>query len=386
MRLLSRADALSWRSTTGYSALLADTLGQAFDQTARPDTSPEEYLAACALLAPWLNVRVADQQRVRVCYLFARACEAGREYGPAVRWVDEAVVAATHAHTWGEVVELLATRGWLQRASARYQEAAQDLNSSLALLFVHAEREEDIDPTFRLDLLARLATYEFFLAHYRSAMRLVREARALIPQAPNLPLAAASALWVEAHLERTRGRPERALLLAMTAADIHAREASLSSQDRIETFVAEVALDMAERAPGDAAANRNPFLTMASTHLRNAERLAREADDRPGAGLAKLARAREGRLRGRNDDRLATIERVIRSARRMGDVALEAQAITRLGEDFEAAGEDERARNCWREALTVLEGSEVPALKHVPRRKLLLASEFDLIPYHDLDR
>jgi tetratricopeptide (TPR) repeat protein len=384
LRLLTRSDAASWRAADAYAPPLADALRLAFDRTARPDTSPEEFLAVCAILAPWLDARVANQQRVRVCYLFARGCEVGREYAPAIHWVDEALVAAARAHAWGEMVELLTVRGRLQRALDNYRAAADDLNACLTLLYLHADREEDLDPVFRLDLLAHLASFEFFLAHYQSALRLVRQARRLIPLVPALPLAAASVLWADAHLERTRGRPERALLLAMTAADIHAREASLSSQVRMETFVAEVVLDLVERVPGDGSVNRAPLLMLAGGHLRKAERLAREADDRPGAALAKLARVREGRLRGRNDDRVGAIEGVIRTARRMDNVALHAQALTRLGGELEAAGEDERARNCWREALTVLEGSEVPALKHEPRRKLLLASEFDLIPLNDL--
>jgi tetratricopeptide (TPR) repeat protein len=283
---------------------------------------------------------------------------------------------ASHGRAFGELAELLFLHARLQRAQGSFGRAADDLHACLQLLYGRAPNEDAIEPALRLNLFAQLATYEFFLEHYDVAMDFVKRASYLISRAPGEEMSAASALWVHAHLLRTRGLPERALYPALTAAEVHAREASLTSQDRIEVFVADVLLDMAEKVPGPRhAPDRLDFLAQAQTHLQQAERLAREAKDSPGATLVKLIQLRESRLRGRKEDRVRAIEACLRKGHRLHDEALLAQGYTLLGQEFASQGDNERAKNCWRETLHVLEHSEIPALRVPARRSLLRASE-----------
>jgi tetratricopeptide (TPR) repeat protein len=373
---LMRPDAPEWHVDPEYSPSLGEALAAAYAYVPWLGTQADDFLSACMIIAPWLNAPIAAQQRVRIGFLFARAHQTDHEYRLAIRWVDEILTVALKARAHGEFLELLAFQGVLYRSENRFQAAADDLEATLDLLYYHAKDETSIDPALHLDFLSQLATYEFFLGHFREAMQFVRTAQRLMPRVSTMPLAAASVIWVQAHLDRIRGAPERALQAALQAAEVHEREASLTSQDRMETFVAEVALDLAERVPsGPAAMNRTPFLALARAHRLRAEQLARTANDLPGQTLAKLARVRESRLRGGNDARVALVESVMATAKRMQDIALLAQALTALGDELHAQRELEQAKQCWRQALTVLEGSEVLALRVLPQRALLLARE-----------
>lgn len=377
--LLLRADAPEWHTDPSYSLLAGEALKAAYAYVPWLGAQPDDFLAACMIIAPWMDARMAAQQRVRIGFLFARAHQADHEYKLAIHWVDDMLGVALKARAHGEFLELLAFQGMLYRSEGLFQAAAEDLEACLELLYHHAEDEDAIDPAVHLEFLSQLATYEFFLAHYPNATRLVKLARRLMPKVATMPLAAASVIWVQAHLDRIRGLPERALQPALQVAEVHEREASLTSQDRIETFVAEIALDLAERVPsGPSAMNRTPFLALARAHRRRAEKLALAAHDLPGMALAKLARARESRLRGSNEARVRIVESVIATAKKLQDAALLAQALTVLGGELSADNDGERAKNCWREALTVLEGSEVPALTVFPRRALLQASELQM--------
>jgi tetratricopeptide (TPR) repeat protein len=372
-------DAPTWRLDPDYSQALGTALAAAFARVPWLSAQPDDFLTACMMVAPALDAAMAPQQRIRVGFLFARAHQADHNYEPAIRWVDEILTVALRAQARAEFLELLAFQGILFRSAEKFQAAADNLEASLDLLYYHARDEAEVDSALELEFLAQLATYEFFLARFDQAIETTDLARRIMPRVSTKPLAAASVAWVQAHLDRLRGMPERALPLALQAAEVHAREASITSQDRIEAFVAEVALDLAERVPsGPSATNRAPFLTLARTHRRRAEQLARAAHDLPGLALINLTRVRESRLRGRNEARVPILESVLTTARKLQDTALLAQALTTLGDELAAGTNSEQAKNCWRQALAALEGSEVPALRVLPQRALLVASELQV--------
>jgi hypothetical protein len=104
--------------------------------------------------------------------------------------------------------------------------------------------------------------------------------------------------------------------------------------------------------------------------------LANEVQDLPGWGLAELTRIRFERVAGYVDDgRVAAIEGLIKTSRRLHDVALLGQAQTALGYELASLGRKEQARTRFRKALDVLKYSEVPAMGTWARRALLNDSE-----------
>jgi tetratricopeptide (TPR) repeat protein len=373
------ADGPRWPLDADYSPELAAALRLGFAHVAPPlAAGPEEHLTACAVVSPWLRARMSARQRVRVHFLLARTHEVDGTISRAVDCVNEALGAAAHSHLLRDLAELLSYRATLERAREKFRAAAEDLEASLALLAMHPTRADLSDPALRLQLLSQLAMYDYFLADYRAARRTIKQARLLFSQAPRLAQAAAAVLWVEAHLARTRGLPERAWFPTLTAVEIYEHEGSLATQDRIRSFVADLALDLVAATPGGAASREaQAFLGITHSSLRQAERLARSAEDQPGLGLIQLVRARAGRLSWRNEDRRPAIERVIVLAERLGDDGLRAQALTTQGDELTFLGEAEQAHNRYRAALDALQGAEMPVLAVAPRRALLRVSEFD---------
>lgn len=374
---LWRPDDISWIDNVNYSPPAATAMRAAFGRVAPPATpNPEDFLLACELIAPWLGRQMAARQRVRACFLFANTLEAERAYVRAITWIDEALNVAGQAKLIRELAELLSYRGKLLRAREKFRAAAEDLSASLALLSVQAGGDEAIDPALRVELLSQLATYQFFLRHYSEAARAARKARLVAAHVPAMKLESATALWVEAQIERTRGKSERALLTALTVAEVYEREASTTSQDRIQGYVAELALDLVGKVPGGSESDAGrAYLTLAHKRIQQAERLARQTADRPGLGLVQLSRARESRLQKRAEDRVTSIERIIRTAQQLDDEGLLTQALTVQGDELAFLGETEQALNRYRGALDTVAGSEVPALGDPARRALLLASE-----------
>jgi tetratricopeptide (TPR) repeat protein len=370
-------DRSTWHADPAYSSTVARALRSGFSHIAAADAPRDNFLWACAEVAPCMNSTMAIPQRVRVFLLFARTLEVEGVYTDALSYVDRALDVAAHDPTSDDFTDLLLYHAKLERARGRYLIAASDLAACLGLLRNRAHGDEAlIDPALHLEILAQLADYEFFLGHLPAAARLVSQAQRLAPSAPHRRLDAASIAWVQAHLDRLRGRAWESVQPMLRVESIYAHEAPPISRGRLAYFVAELALDVAaRRADGPLAAYRAEFLRLARVHLDSAERLAHEANDRGGRGLVQLARVRYSRLYGGNSNRSARIVDVLRLARRLDDDALLAQAFTALGDELAYQGEHERALDCYRQTIGLMDGSDFPVLALPARRRLLLARE-----------
>jgi len=121
--------------------------------------------------------------------------------------------------------------------------------------------------------------------------------------------------------------------------------------------------------------HRSHLLAAADDHTRLAVDLAAEAGGATGAGFVQLSAVRLSRLRRVNEDRLPPIERVLQDACRLGDYALLAQGFTTLGDELLARGRREAALAHYRDAIGILDGSEMGALEVWPRSALHRARE-----------
>jgi tetratricopeptide (TPR) repeat protein len=240
------------------------------------------------------------------------------------------------------------------------------------LLRVMQEDGQAVDDAAVFDVTTNLAGLRFFLADYAVAEQLLAEARSLLPALNGKPQRrdVARIPWLEAHLYRWRGEPERALRPALAAAHEYDQSAG-GSTVRIQVVVADVALDLAATMPPGT--DRDALLTLAEPHITRATVVATEVGDDIGGLLARLTALRLMRMRGENRDRVAPIEEIARRARRLQDDALLAQAFTALGNEWSERKEHESAQVCYRQTLSILDGSDVPALGVWAKRELLRA-------------
>ncbi len=148
--------------------------------------------------------------------------------------------------------------------------------------------------SLELDVLCALAGQEFLLAHYEAAEQHLAAAGRLADTAPEPRLGAATILWVSALIQRWQGEPTCALASAAQAADILHAARDRRNAGRLQSVIAEIALDLAETFSADpSAAARRAFTTMAGTCVERAQRLAHETGDAIGIQQANLYRDRK---------------------------------------------------------------------------------------------
>ncbi|HEX5441359.1 MAG TPA: hypothetical protein VFW76_10770 [Ktedonobacterales bacterium] len=365
---LHAPDDAAWKASYGYSSDIAGVLIEAYTAVRRGRGRLDGYLQAIALAMPSVKARMSRRQRMHLYFILATGAAASEWYDEALYWVDRAIALAIHLEDIAAELELLSLRASCNRALLRLIDAIEDCRDSLGQLDAQHEALGVDDPSARLHTHAQLATFTYFTAQPDLARLHLAEARALTPRVPHGQFESATAEWVQAHLFRTYGEYERALRHLLGIYDDYIKEATIVSRERMEIFIADAALDWAEKlSPG---ADRNAFLALSLGHLETAERLASENDDQPGEGLAQLARVHYNRLSGANVERIARLEDVIHLGYTLDDVAIKAQAYTALGDEYAAAGERESALGCYRKALDVLEHSQVSVLGAEARRAL----------------
>lgn len=368
-------DSPSWQSEPDYSSEVAHAL-----VTALAYARSQNFLLAYSSIQPCVARPMSLRQRLAVAYLLALAHYSVADNALALACLDEAIELALDLSNLDALMELFYLHGAANRAISNFPDALRDFNQCLGVLRSDDDtsRSQDLDLDLELGTLMSIAALELLLAQYQQCSDHLDEARVLCARAPDNAYDLAMVAWIAAALERWRGQPERALRTAMTACDVFVQAAPASS-GRIQTLIADIALDLAQgQAPPGAAHARIAFLNLARPYAKRAFDLAKSASDKAGVAMAQLTNARIRRLEEKQESRTAVIEQVMRYARGNGDVALLCQAYTALGDEFAARGEHEPARNVYRAALSVADGCSVTAYGIWSRRNLLQLSEFDV--------
>jgi hypothetical protein len=182
-------------------------------------------------------------------------------------------------------------------------------------------------------------------------------------------LRAATIEWLRALDYRWDGLPDRALASAERAAA--AFEVAGSPQaGRVHLIAVDCGLDLAALFP-DASQLRAALIGRAESAAARGLELVRAAGDENGEEVALLAASRVHRIMGRNVAIVPTLESVLYTADRLGDVPLVIQAQTALGDEFAARGCPSCARTAYIEALMSAHRSQAPAMGEWARRGLL---------------
>lgn len=371
---LRRPDHYTWHSQPSYSPVVGQALTGAYLSIHLSKNDVNGYIRACAEIEPLLHTPMSRQQYLHVAYVLALAHSAVGSYSSSAEWLDQALEDAVDLDDTGAMVDLLYLRGAINRAISHLREATDDYQDCVSILD-HLSEHDPVDPVLMLDLQTQLAGFEFFLGRSEAVEDHLSRARSLIPFTSESVLAAANIEWIQAHLFRLTGQPERALRHALASADVYARYGGSASIVRIQTLVADVTLDLANAMPFGI--DRRALSNLALSHQRIATQLANDSSDEAGQGLALLSYARYSQMVAKNEDRIATIERVARMAQHLNDDGLLAQSFTTLGNEFAASGNQQAATALYRQVLQLLDGSDMPVLAVFANRALLQAQEMD---------
>lgn len=367
-------DRSEWQTEENYNYDLRNDLYAIHQELRNEQNLTLALFHAYERLSRYDGLRVSDHQNIAVQKLKARFYHAIGDTKSALTALDAGLFLAVQLPDNGAVVDLLSLRAAIHQSILRLRDAAGDIEYYLDLL--HEEGDEDTlgDAAMALDGLVRLAGLRFYLGQYETAEQRLRDARRLLPLLPSDPTKSANIEWVQANLERWRGIPELALRHANAAAHVFSESLNLGTAARVQVLVADSALDFAKSFSGEG--DSEYVIRLAFSHVQLARQFATEAADEIGLGMVQLAQARYSRICRLNENRVNTIESIARLARRRHDDALLAQAFTALADEMVFLGEREQGMNLYRDVLTLLHGSDVPALGVWARRPLLLASEF----------
>lgn len=362
-------DQPGWRGAKNYSPAVAEALTRAYQHLKRGPALLRAYADAHDTISPWLGASMSRRQRMHATYVLGAAYmavgEAQLAIGAYTAGLELATLVLRDHRASAELAYLRASAlAW----QLRYRAAAADLRDCLAL--VRALPGIPTRPTlaFELTVLGSLAGDEFMFGDWTGATERLQQAEVLPIIARYAPIARATVDWIWALLYRWRGAAQEALHHALVACEGFASADAPMSAGRLQTIVADLALDLARFFPLGSA--RDGYLAFAQPYYLRAAALARTMADPVGADLAALAQAR-ATIIGRLGPAQGLILPAIRDSDRYHDRSLAAAAYTTLGADFEMRGDYDGARICFDEVCGMAEGTDVATMAVWAKRALL---------------
>ncbi|MDE3230645.1 MAG: hypothetical protein KGO05_12270, partial [Chloroflexota bacterium] len=294
----------------------------------------------------------------------------------AIDAIRRALEAAEELQDESSVVELTYLAGALAHSAQQNELAFGHYSDALDALR-HLNRDGvAVDPMLELDLTLRLGWRACDIGRFSQSLRYLDEAYTLRAQWPSTtPSHAAWLSWLDAQLTYVvRANPARALAMARPAAKLLLEIDQQLNAGRAYTFTAECAIELA-RNP---AAKENPqaALNIARDAAKQASLLARNASDPIGREMARLATLQVARVEWEqsgdadNLNQMAALERALRTAEKLDDVALTGRVETAIGNELAAHGNWNTARLMYLQARSHLEEHNLGGLAFWPRRAI----------------
>jgi tetratricopeptide (TPR) repeat protein len=333
-----------------------------------------DYNAAERALTTILDAAKSGRQHLRMSFVRAQIAAAREQSEVAIAILEEAIdfsQAADELDAFAELSFLLASQldclGYWDLGSEASTAALAAWQSRPA----SATPPDILDITFDVDLHDRLAIELWTIGRFDDATHQLQIAYTETPSASKPALRGAGLQWTYALVERSRGRPERAREHIRAAFDVYTAEGDRSELTRLQLLVADIALDLAAAIPpASAFESRDVALTSAGRHLVQALAETSANGDVYSHCRALMTYARYQRLAGHNTDRLAVIESVLATARRMGNSMFLGTVYTELGDELSSLSQPDAAHNCYRTALEAFAESRTPGYAVFAQRAL----------------
>jgi tetratricopeptide (TPR) repeat protein len=328
---LHRADHPTWHLEPDYNSDAMPLLARAYATLQHIPDRIISFREAGYHVAALGDLSLCRQQRMNVCYLLALAHAADSEYAQALPRLDRAVVLARALDDPSALADLLFLRGPVLQRLNRYADALEDYRAALDLHRALHREQPVVDREHELHLLVMAAVYAATQENYVLVRRLLSAARAAARHVPMAPATAAIHDWTWAAYLDARGRPARALQLALRAVDLATQDDSSEPYIvlRICGFAARLAADMAA-THAEQSVGRLAHIEMATRCLWAARR-ALAPHDRAGQGHLAIRQARLDALRGQEAEALERVARAEQLAREVPDSTLLLQAMTVRG-------------------------------------------------------
>jgi hypothetical protein len=380
-------DRPAWRAEPNYSPAVATALKQVYSYLcSHPDGRPAAVhpnslpaaVKTYAIANPHRRRRMTSQQRMNLHYALAQSAARMGEAGIANEMLDHALEQSTLLHDRGSTAELLFLSGVIKRANTRTRDSLRDLHASLDIINDVKGSRAAIEPRLELNVIIAIAHAMYFQTDYSAALRWLVEARQLQAFAPAADLEPYFIEWIESLVLRYMGQPERALpLLTSIAARVDSMP-SPGALARVNTAIADSALDLAERARDQGEERAlEPLFKLAQIHALKGEALGDTNFDEPGAMIARLALVRHSLLSASDKNRSGLTMSALKFAENTQDAFLLAQARTAQAQELLARGKDEVARDLLRLVVTTSAATDAPFIGEAAKKLLLATGGFE---------
>ena len=322
---------------------------------------------------------MAKQQRIHMDFALALCYLGEEEIALALGSLDNALEEGRMLGDLPAQIQLNHLSGLARFAGTQFSHAQENFLAGLEMLYAINDSVSFSGWDLIIELLTRLGALEYELGFFTDSEQFLREASSLLTaRTPEDSMSAATIAWNFIQHHRSHGNLEHALKTAQSAGAIFAEREMPTASGRLQTIVADVALDLAESFSLEAETDaRIAYITLARPYAQRGIEQTKSAGDLIGEGLARLAALRLDRLRGKERNRLASLNALERKARSIGDPALIGRLWTAQADEFAAAGNIEWARNRYYKAQRHLEEYELMAMARAPLRARLRLEEMN---------
>ena len=355
------SDAEPWRTEENYNPDVIGALNCVARKLAQ-DGGVEVNLLDC--VAPVIGAEMSKSQRLRVLYVVCLCLAAEDPPDAALPPLGEALALATTLCETRARIDLLSQRAYVNRYINQIPDAVADLRECLEA-FEELKRRGEWSPEDTLRVLAitvRLATFEFAIGEVEASQKSLQRAEELLAQVGEQRDSQARLAWLRALVARWSGDYQRALAEAVAAVGYYQQMRDPEMLSRIEGMTGEILLDLADqsRAHGDEEACAE-YLAHAELYIQRAIQIAVASDYQASECMARIIRARLLLLQGSPGDRTLLLEELANMARQHRDMALVCKAYTGIGQECEAVGKFDEAKEWYRRAIAALKESKAVA-------------------------
>lgn len=372
---LDTPDSPQWRHEVGYRPQLVQPLARAYGYLTQITQDPDAYFNAYCELVPQRSQSMSLRQRMRIEYVLAQAYTGENALSQALACLHDAQEMATLLQDARASILLSFLMGAVCHWRTQFLDARSHYQTALRTLRALEDDTGPLDGAFEVDLLIRIAGLDVELADLEAAEAHIHEAHTLIgvwcPTTPEAPAQLAVLAWLNAIHAQWSGDSDRALSLAIAAADGLAEAGVAGMFARLGSWIADIALDFAETVSlADAPRLRAAFVRRARRYAKSALAASKASNDVAGAEIAQLTLMRCQHLLGTTSHSIDVVAGIERYAQRRGNIGVLGRAYVALGDELRTGGDLDAARTRYAMARDLFDEYDFRVMRTWPARYL----------------